>query len=111
MATLPDMLRAEMYRCQTLARDYATLGSTGAFARALLDEAVLAAEHALRHGDVAVIQHALDRLRTFREVMPDTPPRMAVRPAAGLARDAAAIAPAQPRTILQEQFFTWTRRA
>ena len=71
MATLPDMLRAEQARCQQLSRDYASLGSAGAFARALLEQALAEAQQALRIGDICAIAPALERLRTFREVMPD----------------------------------------
>jgi hypothetical protein len=129
MATLPDMLRAEIARCQSLIQDYAALGSAGAFAHALLREALAEAQQLLRCGDVHAIQQSVERLRTFREVMPDVQARRApaARPMLAAAHQSATLnlpatrayqhrsvvalwgAP-QPQPV-QEQFFTWTRRA
>ena len=110
MATLPEMLRAEQARCRQIALDYAALGSTGAFARALIEQALRSADDSVQLSNVIAMQRALDGLRRFREVpsalLGATAPsrRMVavrVRPAAP------AWVPAPPR----EQFFTWTRRA
>lgn len=110
MATLPEMLRAEQTRCRQIAQDYAALGSTGAFARALIEQALRTADDAVKLSNVIAMQRALDGLRRFREVPPALAGRMAPsrRIAAPLARPAAPgwVAP-PPR----EQFFTWTRRA
>jgi len=68
MATLPEMLRAERIRCQALLRDFAVLGSSGAFAAALIGESIHAADDAVRNGNMIAMQRALDRLRRFEDV-------------------------------------------
>lgn len=123
MATLPDMLRAEIARCETIARHHAALGSTGAFARALVDEALREAQRVLRAGDVHAIEQMLQRLRSFREVTPDLVPPAPPRPPRPSLADSAAVragwlqpgagrpgAWVQPRPVAQEQYFTWGRR-
>jgi hypothetical protein len=125
MATLPDMLRAELARCHPLARSYDAMGSTGAFACALLDEALSEAAHALREGDLACVQKALDRLRSFRDVMPDLTHARVLRTSAWIGNSLRH--PGHPATVVarseawpfrpsapapaQEQFFTWNRAA
>jgi hypothetical protein len=110
MSTLPEMLSAEIHRCRRVAEDCASLGSTGAFAVALLEQALRDADQALRGRDVAQIQHALDRLRRYREVMPDAPVRPAV--AAAPVRRPMARTPFAPSWAApREQFFTWKRAA
>lgn len=114
MATLPDMLRAELARCQILQTHYASFGTAGAFAGALLDDALRRAQLALQTLDGEAIQHAVERLHLFRDVMPD-PPAAPHRPAgaghpAGIRLPPGVRAAWQPpHTLLQQQFFTWTR--
>lgn len=106
MATLPEMLRAEQVRCRQIATDYAALGSTGVFARALVEQALRAAEEATRLGNLTAMQRAVDGLRRFQALPPaqtHAPQGRAYRQPAG------ARAPAW--VPQQEQFFTWTRRA
>ncbi|MBN8487125.1 MAG: hypothetical protein J0M20_05245 [Burkholderiales bacterium] len=110
MSTLPEMLKAEIHRCRRVAGDCAALGSTGAFASALLEQALRDAEQALGQHDAAGIQQALERLRRYREVMPESPARP-VNASTPVRR-------ALPRTPLtpywaapREQFFTWKRAA
>jgi DNA-binding phage protein len=111
MSTLPELLHAEIQRCRQVANDCAALGSSGAFAAALLGQALREADAALRSRDVTAIQDAVARLRSFREVAPDTPVRSTHlatptrRPAAGRPL----WAPARPAP--REQFFTWKRAA
>jgi hypothetical protein len=121
MATLPDVLRAELARCQTLARDYAELGTAGAFASALLANSLHEAEQALRQNDAEAIQRALNHLRSFRDVMPEgrrvapvarhppASPMMVTGPKHRSVVPMPARIPPQP--ALHEQFFTWTRAA
>jgi hypothetical protein len=118
MATLPDTLRAELARCHPLARSYDAMGSTGAFACALLDAALQEAENALRSGDVAAVQQSVDRLRSFRDVMPDRTPARVMRGPGAVSFQArssqlmaTAASWARPPAPVQEQFFTWTRAA
>lgn len=127
MATLPDMLRAEVARCQNLSHTYTQLGTAGAFASALLAESLREAEQALHRNECQAIELALQRLRAFRDVTPDRPsvrvapqnrpyllpaglPAQRVRPQ--LQRS---VPPASnwgnPQAMLHEQFFTWTRAA
>ncbi|MBQ0944213.1 hypothetical protein KAK07_12785 [Ideonella sp. 4Y16] len=111
MATLPDMLHAEIQRCRRVAGDCASLGSTGAFANALLEQALRDAEAALRQRDSAGIQQALERLRRYREVLPEAPARTisASTPVRRAMPQRTPLTPywAAPR----EQFFTWKRAA
>lgn len=127
MATLPDMLRAEVARCQKLSHTYTQLGTAGAFASALLAESLHEAEQALRRNECRAIEVALERLRAFRDVTPDLPSaRMAPQsrpcllPAGAQAQRVRpqpqrSVPPAShwgsPQAMLQEQFFTWTRAA
>ncbi len=129
MATLPDMLRAEVARCQNLARTYTQLGTAGAFANALLDESLCEAEQALHRNECDGIERALMRLRAFRDVTPDRPvariaarPRFEARPVVAQPQPQRLyMAPQRPASqpagwgpahaVLQEQFFTWTRAA
>ena len=127
MATLPDMLRAEVARCQSLSNTYTQLGTAGAFASALLSESLLEAEQALRRNDCRAIEMALERLRAFRDVTPDLPSvrvapqsRPCLLPAGAQAQrmlpQVQRTAPqnaywGSPQAMLQEQFFTWTRAA
>lgn len=128
MATLPDMLRAEVARCQHLAQTYTQLGTAGAFASALLEESLREADQALRRNAGEDIDRALMRLRAFRDVAPDRPvaslaarPRFDARPSVALPqpqrlyvapqRTAPRQAWGQASASPQEQFFTWTRAA
>jgi hypothetical protein len=127
MATLPDMLRAEVARCQKLSQTYTQLGTAGAFASALLGESLREAEQALRRNECQVIELALQRLRSFRDVTPDLPAARMVPQSRPCLLPAGAQAqrvrpqphrsgpPAShwgnPQAMLQEQFFTWTRAA
>lgn len=128
MATLPDMLRAEVARCQNLAQTCTQLGTAGAFASALLEESLREAEQALRRNECHAIERALLRLRSFRDVTPDRPmarvaarPRFEARPVVPQPqphRLYVAQRPAPQPTawgqawaMPQEQFFTWTRAA
>lgn len=126
MATLPDMLRAELARCQKLSQTYTQLGTAGAFASALLDESLHEAEQALRRNECQAIALALERLRSFRDVTPDLPAahvapcRPSLLPAGAgarrtLAQPQRAVPPisywGSPQAMLHEQFFTWTRAA
>lgn len=110
MSTLPELLKAEIHRCRRVAGDCAALGSTGAFASALLEQALRDADQALVLHDAAGIQQALDRLRRYREVMPETPSRPASTSAP--VRRPAARTPLTPYWAApREQFFTWKRAA
>ena len=75
MATLPDMLHAEIQRCRRVAEDCASLGTSGAFASALIQQALRQAERALEGRDLPAIQQSIDRLRGWQDVMPDAPRR------------------------------------
>jgi hypothetical protein len=110
MSTLPELLKAEIHRCRRVAGDCAALGSTGAFASALLEQALRDADQALGQHDAAGIQQALDRLRRYREVMPEAPARPAS--ASTPVRRPAARTPLTPYWAPpREQFFTWKRAA
>lgn len=110
MATLPDMLHAEIQRCRRVAGDCASLGSTGAFANALLEQALRDAELALRQRDSAGIQQALERLRRYRDVLPEAPTRSIS--ASTPVRRAVQRTPLTPYWAApREQFFTWKRAA
>ena len=106
MATLPEMLRAEQFRCRQIATDYAALGSTGVFARALVEQALRAAEDAIRLGNLTAMQRAVDGLRRFQPL----PPAQTHAPR-GRAHGAMPGRSAPGWAAPQEQFFTWTRRA
>lgn len=113
MSTLPEVLSAEIQRCRAVADDCAALGSTGAFAAALLQQALRDAERALQGHDVIVIQQSLARLREVREVLPQ---RASAKPAvAPVGRTQWATPQPQWQARVQspprEQFFTWGRRA
>ena len=110
MSTLPELLKAEIHRCRRVAGDCASLGSTGAFATALLEQAVRDAELALDRHEAAAIQLSLERLRRYREVLPEASSRPL--------NAATPVRRALPRTPLtpywaapREQFFTWKRAA
>ena len=108
MATLPEMLRAEQARCRQIAQDHAALGSSGAFARALIEQALRAADDSVRLSNVMAMQRALDGLRRFREVPPaQIRQPVSARPLAPRNLSMVWAAPQPPR----EQFFTWKQRA
>jgi len=110
MSTLPEMLKAEIQRCRRVAGDCASLGSTGAFASALLEQALREADSALARRDTAAIQLSLDRLRRYREVMPEAPARPAS--ASTPVRNPVFRTPLTPYWAApREQFFTWKRAA
>ncbi|MBQ0957389.1 hypothetical protein KAK06_00330 [Ideonella sp. 4Y11] len=110
MATLPDMLHAEIQRCRRVAGDCASLGSTGAFANALLEQALRDAEQALRRHEAASIEQSLERLRRYREVLPEAPSRPVS--ASTPVRRALPRTPMTPYWAApREQFFTWKRAA
>jgi hypothetical protein len=124
MATLPDILRAEVARCHNLAQNYTLLGTAGAFASALLEESLRDAHQALRLNERQAIERALERLRAFRDVRPDLPvtrvaPPSRLRALPGtthsLPRERHGSVPeagwGRGGAVLQEQFFTWTRAA
>ena len=73
MATLPDMLHAEIQRCRRVAEDCASLGTSGAFASALIQQALRQAERDLEGRELPAIQQSIDRLRCWQDVMPDAP--------------------------------------
>lgn len=110
MATLPEMLRAEQARCRQIAKDYAAMGNPGAFARALIEQALQTADDAVHLSNAIAMQRALDGLRRFRDVptgMPrESAPNRRISPLP--VRPQAPIWAAPP---VREQFFTWTRRA
>lgn len=109
MSTMPEVLHAEIQRCRRVADDCASLGSSGAFANALLQQALREADQALRQRDVASIQQSIERLRSYRDVLPEAPVRSMplVSPGRRPAVGRPLWAPAAPR----EQFFTWKRAA
>jgi hypothetical protein len=110
MNTLEDMLLAEQARCRQLAREYAELGTAAAFARALIEECLRAAEEALQSKHLIAMQRVLERLLRFQtlnhlaiQISHGTQPGVSVlRPAS---------APQRRPVRMQEQFFTWTRAA
>ena len=110
MATLPEMLRAEQARCRQIAQDYAAMGNSGAFARALIEQALQTGHDAVQLSNVIAMQRALDGLRRFREV----PKGMACETAPSRRvsfMPARPVAPSWVAPPVREQFFTWTRRA
>jgi hypothetical protein len=113
MSTLPEVLSAEIHRCRQVSQDCQALGSSGAFASALLEQALRDAEAALRSRDMPRVDDALRRLRNFREVLPEAPvrrtPELPTPSSSGRATWATGARPTKmsPR----EQFFTWTRVA
>ena len=111
MATLPDMLHAEIQRCRRVAEDCASLGTSGAFASALIQQALRQAERALEARELPAIQQSIDRLRGWQDVMPDAPRRAVPAPVAPR-RPGLGVAP-QGRPLWaptpREQFFTWKR--
>ncbi|MFD2450641.1 hypothetical protein [Ideonella paludis] len=84
MATLPEQLRAEQARCIRLMQDFDDIGTAGAFARALISEAVRAADSALHLGNPEAMNKSLESLRRFQPVVPDQP-RHGAAPAASVA--------------------------
>lgn len=115
MATLPEQLRAEQARCIRLMQDFDDIGSAGAFARALISEAVRAADDALHLGNPEAMTKSLESLRRFQPVLPDQPRfGAASRRFAGYRPPAAPVwqvaPPAWQVAPMREQFFTWTQR-
>ncbi len=108
MTTLEDMLRAEQARCRQLAREYAELGTAGAFARALIDDCLRSADEALRGQQLLAMQRALERLLRFQTLN-----SLSIQVSHGVPAGASRPVPAaaRPPVRLQEQFFTWTRAA
>lgn len=109
MSTLETLLLAEQTRCRQLLREYAELGSAGAFARALLEDSLRGADEALRTHEAEPLCRALERLQRFQSLNP-----MAILVSRGMpqasraaAPRSAVWAPVRPR----EQFFTWTQAA
>ena len=97
-------------RCRRVAEDCASLGTSGAFATALLDQALRQAQEALAARDVSLIEAALTRLRGWRDVMPDAPTKRAL-PAPGARRSPSRTPQTPPWVMPREQFFTWKRAA
>lgn len=112
MATLPELLSAEVQRCRLVAQNYTILGSTGAFGAALLNEALQQAERALQRHDITAMQRVIDRLRSVQDVVPPATNRpRPVSPAPALrALPGGRPLWVPPRPAAREQFFTWGRR-
>lgn len=108
MNTLEDLLLAEQARCRQLAREYAELGTAAAFARALIEDCLRAAEEALQNQQLLSMQRALERLLRFQTLN-----LLAIQLSHGaqVAAPRRAAAPVRTLPRMQEQFFTWTRAA
>ena len=110
MNTLEDMLLAEQARCRQLAREYAELGTAAAFARALIEECLRAAEEAVQSKHLVAMQRVLERLLRFQTLN-----HLSIQLSHGTQqRSAPILRPASWQRgplRMQEQFFTWTRAA
>ena len=63
-------LPAEQARCRELLRHYVTIGSSGAFATALIEHSLKRADRAVIDGDESDIRRALSELRRFTQASP-----------------------------------------
>ena len=61
-------LPAEQARCRELLRHYVTIGSTGAFATALIEQSLKRADRAVIEGDESDIRRALVELRRLTAI-------------------------------------------
>ena len=110
MNTLEDMLLAEQARCRQLAREYTELGTAAAFARALIEDCLRAAEEAVQNRHLIAMQRALERLLRFQTLN-----HLAIQISHGAQptplRRVAPPVQHRPMLPMSEQFFTWTRAA
>lgn len=58
-------LPAEQARCRELVRKYVAIGSTGAFASALIEASLRRADRAVIDGDESDIRNALEELQAY----------------------------------------------
>lgn len=58
-------LPAEQARCRELVRKYVAIGSTGAFASALIEASLRRADRAVIDGDESDIRRALEELQAY----------------------------------------------
>lgn len=63
MSTLPESIAVERDGCQRLVCEFGRLGSLGAFGAALIQDAMVRADRALKGGSPEAMQLALDDLR------------------------------------------------
>ena len=83
MKTLAETLADERDRCRRLMQEYTRIGSAGAFAAALVQQAIRKAEYAADTGHFTTMRQALLELRRFDDLpVAQQPAAVRVTPAA-----------------------------
>jgi Fe-S-cluster formation regulator IscX/YfhJ len=77
MKTLSETLADERERCRRLMNQYSRLGNAGAFAAALVEQAITKAEYASRTGQFTTMRQALMDLQRFDDLPPSQQATMA----------------------------------
>jgi Fe-S-cluster formation regulator IscX/YfhJ len=70
MKTLSETLADERERCRRLMNEYSRIGNAGAFAAALVEQAINKAEYAARTGQFTTMRQALMDLQRFDDLPP-----------------------------------------
>jgi Fe-S-cluster formation regulator IscX/YfhJ len=70
MKTLSETLADERERCRRLMNEYSRIGNAGAFAAALVEQAITKAEYAARTGQFTTMRQALMDLQRFDDLPP-----------------------------------------
>jgi Fe-S-cluster formation regulator IscX/YfhJ len=70
MKTLSETLADERDRCRRLMNDYGRIGTAGAFAAALVQQAITKADYATRTGQFTTMRQALMELQRFDDLPP-----------------------------------------
>jgi Fe-S-cluster formation regulator IscX/YfhJ len=70
MKTLSETLAEERERCRRLMNEYSRIGNAGAFAAALVEQAIAKSEYAARTGQFTTMRQALMDLQRFDDLPP-----------------------------------------